>query len=369
MVKDVIKAFDYLKSLSPIEPEILNAIKTVLNSGRLIAGPETEAFEHEFARFVGAGHCIGTSSGTAALHLALMGLGIGPGDEVITVSNTCVPTVAAIELCGAAPVLVDVRDEDLMIDAGRIGEAITEKTRCILPVHLWGQCVDIDGVMQIARREGLKVVEDCAQAHGTTFRNEHVGTFGDAGCFSFYPTKNLGAYGDAGAVVTNDAQLAERLRRMRMYGYDEKGCSIEKGTNARISEIQAAILRVKLRLLPRWLNRRKEIAAYYDDNIKHPGVELPYRHPDRNHSFHQYVIRCRDRAKMIDSLERHQIGLGIHYPVPIHRMPAYRRLDDPSRTLPVTEKACEEILSLPIHEALSNEEAERVAKVLCDTCN
>ncbi len=356
----MIKTFDYLKTLSLIESEILRAVKTALNSGRLMMGPETEAFEREFAQFVGARHCVGVSSGTTALHLALMGLGIGAGDEVITVSNTCAPTVAAIELSGATPVFVDVRDDDLMIDAARISEAITEKTKCILPVHLWGQSVDIESIRVLAQEKELKILEDCSQAHGAMFGNEHVGTFGDAGCFSFYPTKNLGAYGDAGAVVTNDAQLAQRLRRMRMYGYDEKNCSVEKGMNARISEMQTAILRVKLPLLPQWLNRRKEIAAYYDAAITHPEVELPYRHTTRDHSFHQYVIRSRERDKLISAFQNHEIGFGIHYPVPIHRMPAYRRLYDSSRPLPVTEKACEKILSLPIHEALANEEIEQV---------
>jgi dTDP-4-amino-4,6-dideoxygalactose transaminase len=329
-------------------------------------GPETEAFEHEFANFVKARHCIGVSSGTTALHLALLALGIGPGDEVITVSNTCVPTIAAIELCGARPVLVDVRDEDLMMDADLIGDLLTEKTKCIVPVHLWGQSADMERIDQIAKEEGLLVVEDCAQAHGTLFNSGHVGTFGNAGCFSFYPTKNLGAYGEAGAIVTNDDELAARLYRLRVYGYDAQNCAQEKGMNARISEMQAAILRVKLRFLPRWLKRRREIAALYNKGITHPQIEPPCHHPERVHSFHQYVVRCRERDKVIHAVKRNKIGFGIHYPVPIHCMLAYKDLNRPSSLLSTTEKASNEILSLPIHEALLDEEVGRVIDTVCE---
>ena len=356
----MIKTFDYIKAFTAIENEIMDVIKRVLYSGNLILGPETEIFEQAFANFVGAKYCIGVNSGTTALQLALMGMGIGPGDEVITVANTCIPTIAAVELCGATPVLVDVRDEDLMIDPDQVCKAITKRTKCILPVHLWGQSVNLEHVMQIASNEALLVVEDCAQAHGTLYRKEHVGTFGSAGCFSFYPTKNLGAYGDAGAILTDDAELADRLRRMRMYGYNNQNCSLEKGMNARISEVQAAILNVKLHYLTQWLNRRREIAAQYYEKIKNTNIIAPFSHPDRTHSFHQYVIRCQERDKYIDALKGSEIGFGIHYPVPVHHMPAYQRLKNPLQFLKVTEKACREILSLPTHESLSDEELEKV---------
>jgi aminotransferase EvaB len=360
----LIKTFNYFRTLATIEEEVMEAFRRVLHSGHLMLGPETKAFEKEFAEFTGAMYCIGVSSGTTALHLALMALGIGPGDEVITVANTCAPTVAAIELCGATPVFVDVRDEDLMIDANRIREAITGRTKCIIPVHLWGQCVDIEAVLDVAKEARLLVVEDCAQAQGTEFKNKHVGVFGNAGCFSFYPTKNLGAYGDAGAVVTDDDELAERLGRMRMYGYDEEGRSVEKGMNARISEVQAAVLRVKLGLLPQWLDKRKQIAAYYDNNLANSGVTLPARHNDRAHSFHQYVVRSRIRREIIDAFKNKGIGFGIHYPIPLHFMPAYKGVRRFPKSLYVTEAACEEILSLPIHEALLTEEAEQVVTVI-----
>ncbi|MBD3306595.1 aminotransferase class I/II-fold pyridoxal phosphate-dependent enzyme [candidate division KSB3 bacterium] len=356
----MIKTFDYLRSLDSIESEIMECIQNVLRSGFLILGPETEAFEQEFADFVGVKYCIGVNSGTTALHLALMGLGVGPGDEVITVANTCVPTISAIELCGAKPVFIDVREEDLMIDPDQIAQAITPRTRCLLPVHLWGQSLDLDRIRQIASQEHLLLVEDCAQAHGTRYQNQHVGTFGQAGCFSFYPTKNLGAYGDAGAIVTNDRALADRLRRMRMYGYDHRNQSLEPGMNARIAELQAAILRVKLRYLPQWLARRRQIATYYADHIANPQIRLPYRYADRDHAFHQYVIRCQARERVIAALQQQAIGFGIHYPVPVHKMPAYQRLQDSSSPLPVTEAASTEILSLPIHEALLDEEVEKI---------
>jgi aminotransferase EvaB len=360
-----IKTFDYLKSFATIENDIADAIQRVLKSGHLLLGPETEAFEHEFAEFVGARYCVGVSSGTTALHLALMALNLGRDDEVITVSNTCVPTIAAIELCGANPVLIDVSDYDLMIDPDLIADAITNKTKCIVPVHLWGQSVEISRIREIAERYGLSLVEDCSQAHGTSYNGRHVGTFGDAGCFSFYPTKNLGAYGDAGAIITNDGEFAARLRRMRMYGYDKNNCSIEKGMNARISEIQAAILRVKLQVLPKWLERRREIAAIYDEKIRLSNIRLPLRHPDRKHSFHQYVIRCQDRNRITEMLKSRDVSFGIHYPVPVHLMPAYRRLLQGK--MPVTERASNEILSLPIHESLIDEEAGKVALAVSAT--
>lgn len=354
----MIKTFDYLKTLASIEDEIMASIARVLHSGWLILGPETEAFERDFAAAVGMKHCIGVSSGTVALHLALWGLGVGPGDEVITVANTCVPTVSAIELAGATPVLVDVHDKDLMIDPDQVERAITKRTACILPVHLWGQGVDIERLLAL----GVPVLEDCAQAQGTRIEGQHAGTFGAAGCFSFYPTKNLGAYGDAGAIVTGDDELAARLRRMRMYGYTRSNYAQERGMNARIAEIQAAILRVKLRYLDEWQCRRREIAARYDAGISNPAIATPHRHVNREHAHHQYVIRCQDRQKVIDMMEARDIGYGIHYPTPVHKMPPYEHLA--RWPLPVTERAAAQILSIPVHEALTDEEVGTVIEVL-----
>ena len=361
---DVIRSFDYLKSLPEIEQQLVEAFARVMHSGNLILGPETQAFEREFASFVGARFCVGVSSGTAALHLALMALGVGPGDEVITVANTCVPTVAAIRLTGADPVFVDVREYDLTMDPNALAGVVGERTRCMVPVHLWGQSADMHPIIETARRHRLNVVEDCAQAHGTRYRGRHVGTFGDAGCFSFYPTKNLGALGDAGAVVTEDSRLAEKLMSLRQYGYDEARVSQAEGLNARISEVQAAILRVKLRHLPEWLVRRREVSALYDCSINNPAVRLPVRPDGTEASFHQYVIRCADRARITAALEVDSIGFAVHYPVPVSHMPAYRATRTGPGRLPVTERASGEVLSIPIHEALSRAEALEVTRVL-----
>lgn len=358
----MIPTFDYLRTLAEIEEEIVEAILQTLHSGQLILGSQTRQFEQAFAQQVGAEFCIGVTSGTTALHLAMLALDIGPGDEVITTANTCPPTIAAIELTGATPVLVEVYESDLLIDPEAVIRAITPDTRGIVPVHLWGQSVDIEALLAISQDTGIPIIEDCAQGQGTLYRGQHVGTFGRVGCFSFYPTKNLGAYGDAGAIVTNDRELAERITRMRMYGYSCPNYAIEKGMNARIAEIQAAILTVKLAHLDGWLAKRRANAARYQAEIVHPRLRLPHLYPDRVHAYHQFVIRCPDRPALIQHLEQHGIGYGIHYPVPIHQMPAYLHLQ--TSPLPITEAASGEILSIPVHEALEDAEVSSIIQVL-----
>lgn len=362
----MIKTFDYLGSLPEIEEKIMEALQRVLHSGRLVLGPETEAFEAEFAQYIGSKHCIAVGSGTTAIHLALMALGLKAGDEVITVSNTCVPTIAAIRLAGAIPVFADVRESDLMMDPEQVAAHITPKTRCILPVHLWGQSADMDAVMEVAKGqpEKIPVVEDCAQGHGTTYRGRHVGTFGRIGCFSFYPTKNLGAYGDAGAVVTDDPGLGARLRSLRMYGYDQFAVAQEEGMNARITEMQAAILRVKLGVFPEWLARRRRVATLYNETINNPAIQLPPKQRHTEPSCHQYVIRCKHRQAIIDVLKANDVGFGIYYPTPVHLMPAYEFLGGSTLRLPVTVKASSEILSLPLHEGISPDEAGKVVNLV-----
>jgi dTDP-3-amino-2,3,6-trideoxy-4-keto-D-glucose/dTDP-3-amino-3,4,6-trideoxy-alpha-D-glucose/dTDP-2,6-dideoxy-D-kanosamine transaminase len=360
----MIRCFDYLRALPEMEADIVESVLRVLRSGRLILGPETEAFEAEFAEFVGAKYCVGVSSGTTALHLALAGLNIGSGDEVITVSNTCVPTIAAIRLTGATPVLVDVNKNNLMMNTEKVEASITRRTRCILPVHLWGQSVQMDEIVKIADRYGLSVVEDCAQAHGSLFRERHVGTWGDVGCFSFYPTKTLGAFGDAGGVVTNDEFLAQRCRKLRVYGYNDVRIATCEGFNYRMSEIQAGILRYKLRLLPSVLSKRQKLAALYDSRIAGELIRKLTVLPSVKPSFHQYVVRCTNRRPVIDTLITNKVDFGIHYPVPVHLMPAYAFLGGKSLHLPVTLTACEEILSLPIHEGLCADEVNTVCDVL-----
>ncbi len=364
MVDRGVKTFDYLRSLPEIEPQILEAVSRVLHSGRLILGPETQAFEREFAQLIGCRHCIGVNSGTSAIYLALAALGVGAGDEVITVSNTCVPTVAAIRQTGATPVFVDVAEHDLMMDPELLEAALSKQTKCILPVHLWGQSADIPEILAVAGRHGLNVVEDCAQAHGTTWDGRPVGSFGKVGCFSFYPTKNIGAFGEAGAIVTDDDDLAMEIRSRRMYGYDASAIAHREGTNARISEIQAAILRVKLRVFDDWLQRRRRAARSYFELIDSPSIRLPQRKPLVAHSYHQFVVRCAERERVTRALEARNIGFGIHYPTPVHLMPAYRFLGGPRLELPVTVEASGQILSLPIHESLEDAEVAAVAEAV-----
>ncbi len=359
----MIRTFDYRRTLGSIEDEVTAALSRVLHSGRLIHGPETEGFERELAAAVGARHCVAVTSGTAALQVALMALEVGAGDEVITVANTCAPTATAIRLAGAKPVFVDVRSDDLQMDVARLEARVSRRCRALLPVHLWGHAVDLAPLLEVAEGLGLPVVEDCAQAQGTLYRGREVGTFGRVGCFSFYPTKNLGAYGDAGAVVTDDADLAARMRRLRMYGYDAQGVSVDGGGNFRIAELQAAILRVKLRHLDAWLARRRRIAAIYGEQLRHPDVELPPVPDGTSPSYHQYVVRCRDRDAVTRRLDAAEIQYGVHYPTPLHRMPAFAA-GAPEDGLPVTTAASRRILSLPVHEALTDEEVRRVCDVL-----
>ena len=351
--------------LPEIEDDVMDAFLRVLRSNYLILGPETEAFENEFAKFMGAKHCIAVSSGTTALHLALFALGIGQGDEVITVSNTCTPTIAAIRLTGATPVFIDVGEEDLMMDTGLIKSHLTDKTRCILPVHLWGMSVDMDEVMSIATTHSLAVVEDCAQAQGTRYNERYVGTFGKVGCFSFYPTKNLGAYGDAGAIITDDDDLADHIRKKRMYGYDHTGIAVEEGMNARIAEIQAAVLRIKLRLFEKWLGKRVDIAQTYNTKINNSLISKPGFNFKCTPSYHQYVVRCQHRDELAGHLRNNEIGYGIHYPTPVHLMSGFEFLGGQTLHLPITERACSEILSLPIHEGLNENEMKKIV----DTVN
>ncbi len=360
----MIKKFDYLKSLKPINSEVTIAIDRVLNSGKLILGPESEAFEEEFADFTGSRFCIGVNSGTSALIIAFMALGIGEGDEVITVSNTCVPTISAIEMTGAKPVFVDVKGSDLLIDIDKIAGAVSKRTKAIVPVHLWGNAVEMDKLTYVAKKYNLKVIEDCAQAAGTLYKGEHVGNFGNIGCFSFYPTKNLGAYGDAGAVVTDDGELARKVKMIRNYGYDKKGVTVIKGANFRISEIQSAILRVKLKHLSRWIERRREIAGFYINNVKNKKVKLPYVNGNVKHSFHQFVIRTGKRDDLCNRFDENGIEFGIHYPVPVHKMPYYSDRLKSEFGLKITEEASGEIISIPVHEALDDREINKIVDVI-----
>jgi dTDP-4-amino-4,6-dideoxygalactose transaminase len=362
----MIPAFDGRQEYRQVKDEIDAAIRRVCESGRLILGPEVEAFEHEFAAYVGARYAVGVKSGTDALIVALRALEIGPGDEVITVANTAVATVAAIRAVGATPRFVDIDRKYLLMDVSRLEAAITPRTRCILPVHLYGHPADMPRISAVAQKHRIPVVADCAQAHGASLDGQHVGTFADIGCFSFYPTKNLGAMGDGGLCTTQDPLLADRIRRIRCYGFDGDRIAHLEGMCSRLDELQAAILRVKLGHLDDMLRVRRRLADIYTTMLQDAPFWLPSIAPGAEHAFHLYVIRTMDREGVIARLERNEIGYGIHYPVPIHLMPAYEWLDYGPGDLPVTEQAAGQVLSLPLHAGLTEEQVRSVASVLLE---
>jgi dTDP-3-amino-3,4,6-trideoxy-alpha-D-glucose transaminase len=336
-----------------IQPELDAAIARVLASGNFILGTEVEAFEREFAEYCEVAHAIGVDSGTSALQLSLLACGIGAGDEVITVSNTAVATVAAIELTGAKPVLVDLHPQTLTLDPSKLESALTSRARAVLPVHLYGCPADMNPILDIARAHQLFVIEDCAQAHGARYHGKSVGGWGHLSAFSFYPTKNLGAYGDGGAVLTNDPTLAEEVRLIRQYGWRGDHVSEQKGINARLDEMQAAILRVKLCHLDTWNARRRELAALYRTLLIDSDLDLPIEPPGSLHVYHQFVIRHPKRDALQVFLAKQGIHTQIHYPIPIHLQPAYRELK--FNDLSVTETIANQILSLPLHPEMTNE--------------
>jgi len=338
------------------------AINHVLESGWYILGRETETFEIEFSKYMGVQSSIGVGSGTEALHLALRSLGAGKEDEVITVSHTAVATVAAIELTGAKPVFVDIDSKTYTMDPNCLKEKINKKTKAIIPVHLYGHPADMKTILNIARQHRIRVIEDCAQAIGASVQGRKVGTFGDMACFSFYPTKNLGAIGDGGAVITNSPRLAEKAKLLRQYGWKERYISKIPGWNSRLDEIQAAILRVKLKTLNEDNLKRQKIAKLYFQGLIDVDLILPKINEDIEHVFHLFVVRSKNRDKLIENLRSRGIQTGIHYPVPIHCQPAYRRLG--RLRLPETEKAAKEILSLPIFPELSFKEVDYIISVI-----
>ncbi|MBI4301566.1 MAG: DegT/DnrJ/EryC1/StrS family aminotransferase [Chloroflexi bacterium] len=360
----MIPSIDLRRQYQAIKAEIDQAVARVLESGWFILGPEVSAFEEEFARFCGAGFGVGVGSGTEALHLALVACGVKPGDEVITVPNTAVATVAAIEAAGAVPVLVDIHPQSYTIDISKIETKITPRTAAILPVHLFGQAADMDTILALARDHGMKVIEDTCQAHGASYKGRRVGSLGDAGCFSFYPTKNLGAYGDGGMVVTNDAKIAERVRRLRNYGWQERDFSVVKGFNSRLDELQAAILRVKLKELEGWNQGRRQRAQRYDELLQGTGIITPCEMAYGQHVYHLYVVRTRHRKELKEFLKSHGVMTSIHYPIPVHLQPAYADLGLGPGSLPVAEEHASQILSLPIFPELPWEGVAKVASLI-----
>lgn len=362
----MIRAFDYRRELADYRQEVDAAVARVLDSGWLILGPEVAAFEREFAAYLGTEHAIGVSSGTDALILALRALDIGPGDEVVTPANTTVPTAAAIRAVGAVPRFADVDGDSLLMTAETLRPAMTTRTKAVVPVHLYGAPVPMREILSLARENGAAVVSDCAHAHGARWCGQPVGTMADIGCFSLYPTKNLGACGDGGLCVTGRADLAERLRTLKNYGYDSDRIARCDGLNSRLDEIQAAILRVKLRHLDDGNLQRRSIAERYRAGLAGTPFRLQEVDADQWHVYHQFVIRCPDRPAVIRQLQRHDIGYGIHYDPPLHRMPAFARFHENARPLPVVETASPQVLSLPLYPGLTFDEVDRVLAVLRD---
>jgi dTDP-4-amino-4,6-dideoxygalactose transaminase len=347
-----------------IKPEIDEAVLRVLDSTQFILGDEVAAFEREFAQFCAAGEAVAVNSGTSALHLALLAAGIGPGDEVITVPFTFIATIAAIEYAGARPVLVDIDPLTYTMDPALVERAITARTRGIMPVHLYGQPADMDPILDVARRHDLVVIEDAAQAHGAEYKGRRCGSIGDLAGFSFYPGKNLGAYGEGGALVTNNPAYAKRARVMRSWGEERRYEHTMKGFNYRMDGIQGAILRVKLRHLDAWTEARRRNAAEYDRHLASTDVAPPAVRADSRHVFHVYAVRVARRDACRQHLQTQGIQTGVHYPIPAHLQPAYQDLGYRTGDFPVSEAVAADILSLPMFPELVPAQVAEVADAL-----
>jgi len=345
--------------------DINSAIQRVLDSGWYVLGEEVTRFEKEFAQFNTVSYAVGVGSGTEALHIALRALDIGQGDEVITTAHTAVATASAIDLAGAKPIFVDIEPDFFTIDPDLIEDAITPKTKAIIPVHIYGQSCNMDAIMKIANKNKLKVIEDCAQAHGAEYNGKRVGSIGDVGCFSFYPTKNLGAIGDGGALVTNDDQLAGKIKLLREYGWKERYISSKEGWNSRLDELQAAILHVKLKHLDEDNFRRNKHAKIYFDLLEFLPLELPKTRSNSSHTFHLFVIKIEQRNKLKDYLQKNCVNTTIQYPVPVHKQKYFQKMCS-EKSLPVTEQVAKNILSIPMYPELEEKEINKVSNKLKD---
>jgi dTDP-4-amino-4,6-dideoxygalactose transaminase len=351
----------------PIRCEVMRAIEDVFDSMHLFLGPQLHAFEDEFAAYCGARYCVGVANGTDALHLALRAAGIAPGDEVVTVAHTFFATAEAIIMAGATPVFVDVDPQTYLMDVSQVEARLTPRTRAIMPVHLYGQMVDMDPLMDIAARHNLVVIEDAAEAHGAEYRGRRAGAIGQLGCFSFYYSKNLGAYGESGAVTTSDPELAERLRRLRDHGSTERYHHEEFGFNSRMDEVQAAVLRVKLRYLEEWNLQRQQHAGKYAELLADTSLRLPTVAAERSHIWYVYVVASAERDALREKLTAADVGTGIHFPIPIHLQPASQGLGYVAGDLPNTERVAREVLSIPMYAELRPEQIEWVVKAIRST--
>lgn len=364
---------DLKAQYQPIRDEIHAALQQVFDSTAFAGGAFVEQFEKEFAGFCRCQYAVGVGSGTEALWLALLALGIGPGDEVITVPNTFIATAEAISFCGATPAFVDINDQTYTMDPQKLNDYLSltfstakaVRPKAIIPVHLYGQTADMDPLIELARRYELFVIEDACQAHGSEYKGRRAGSFGDAGCFSFYPGKNLGAYGEAGAVVTNSGDLADKIRRLRDHGQAKKYFHANIGWNARMDGLQGAVLSVKLRHLEEWTKARRNNADLYSEllaDINHDRLTIPCEADYAKHVYHLYVLRTSDRDGLISMLTDHGIGCGIHYPVPLHLTEAYQNLRYGAGSFPVAEKCASQLVSLPMYSELNKSQIERVAE-------
>jgi aminotransferase EvaB len=356
--------WDYRAELDQERAEVDAAIERVFRSGRLILGQCVREFEEQFAAYCGAKYGVGVNSGTDALFLGLKALDVGEGDEVITVANTAVPTVAAIVSTGATPVFVDIDPKTYLMDVEQLQDAVTPRTKCILPVHLFGQCVRMETVRDVAAGHGIKVLEDCAQSHGATRNGARAGSLADLSAFSFYPTKILGGYGDGGMIVTDDADIAARLRRIRMYGMEREYYAEEHGYNSRLDELHAAILSGKLLHLDDYIARRQALATRYDRQLADSGLRLPAIEPGNSHAYYLYVVRHPQRDAIIAELAERDIIVNVSYRYPIHTMRAYSYLGYHGGELPHTEQAMQEIFSLPMYPGLTDAEQDTVCTAL-----
>lgn len=341
-----------------IKDEVDRCIKNVLESGYFVLGENVRLLEEEFAGYCGVKYGIGVASGTDALHLALLACGVGRGDEVITVPFTAIGTALAVSYTLAKPTFVDIDPQTYTMDVSKVEERITKRTKAILPVHLYGHPVDLDPLRELAEKHGLELIEDCAQAHGAEYKGERVGSIGHIGCFSFYPTKNMGAFGDGGMVVTNDEEVAEKLRLLRNIGQSRRYYHLLRGYNSRLDELQAAILRVKLKKLDEWNNLRRKNAQIYNKLLKESPVVTPAEKGYAKHVYHLYVIRADQRDKLSDWLKSKGVITLIHYPIPLHLQEAYRDLGLKKGSIPWAERCTQEVLSLPIYPGLSSGQIE-----------
>ncbi len=360
----MIPLVDIVRQDKKIQPQIFSAIRKITQRGDFILGQEVELFEKEFAKYCGMKYAVGVSSGSDAIMLALRAIDIKPGDEIIVQANTFISTVLPIIYLGAKPVLVDINPHTYNIDVNKIEAKITKKTRAIFPVHLYGQICEMDKILKIAKKHKVFVIEDACQAHGSTLNNKKAGAFGDIACYSFYAGKNLGAYGDGGAVVSNRKKFADKIRILRHIGQAKKYIHIEKGYNNRLDTIQAAILRIKLRELDKWNRERRRIANYFNKHLKNFALAIPIEIPGSQSNYHLYVVRVNSRDKLLAYLHKNKIYAGIHYPSPIHLHRALSDLPYKKGDLPISEKYAKEILSLPIFPYMSIKEADIIVKTI-----